>query len=114
MDEKLCVQASLRLVKDEKVFGPGIACLLEGVEQLGSLRRSAAEMEMSYSKAWTVLRTSEAQLGFPLLERRAGGQGGGGASLTPQGRDFLRRYRAFEAEAQQTLDRLLNQYFPNE
>lgn len=111
MKEPLRVQASLRLVRQEKIFGPGIARLLEGVERLGSLRRSAAEMEMSYSKAWSILRTSEAQLGFPLLERRTGGPNGGGAVLTAQGRDFLLRYRAFERDAQKSLDTLLEHHF---
>lgn len=111
MEQSLHVQASLRLVAQEKVFGPGIARLLEGVDRLGSLRRSAAEMEMSYSKAWSILRSSEAQLGFPLLERKTGGPHGGGAVVTPQGKEFLLRYRAFEREAQETLNTLLIRHF---
>jgi molybdate transport system regulatory protein len=35
----------------------------------------------------------------PLVERAAGGRGGGGASLTALGRDALDRYRAMEARA---------------
>ena len=74
------VRASLRLVKEDKLFGPGAAQLLEGVDELGSLRRSAARMEMSYNKAWSVIHGCEEQLGFALLERRIGG-GVGGALL---------------------------------
>lgn len=111
MAKSLCVRASLRLVREDKLFGPGVAQLLEGVEQLGSLRRSAARMEMSYNKAWGVVHGCEEQLGFALLERRIGGAGGGGAVLTEKGKTLLTRYRAFEKEAHATLDRLAIQYF---
>ena len=55
MAGQIRVRASLRLVKEDKLFGPGAAQLLEGVDELGSLRRSAARMEMSYNKAWNVI-----------------------------------------------------------
>ena len=87
MAGQIRVRASLRLVKEDKLFGPGAAQLLAGVDELGSLRRSAARMEMSYNKAWSVIHGCEEQLGFALLERRIGGAGGGGAVLTEKGRD---------------------------
>lgn len=110
MKEQFEVQARLRLVSGEKVFGPGMAQLLSGVERLGSLRRSAAEMKMSYNKAWTVLRRCEEQLGFPLMERHIGGPGGGGAKLTPQGKALMEGYLAFQAEAQGILEELLEKH----
>lgn len=90
---------------------PRVAQLLEGVAQLGSLRRSAARMEMSYNKAWSVVHDCEEQLGFALLERRIGGAGGGGAALTEKGKELLTRYRVFEREAHELLDRLAEQHF---
>ena len=108
MAGQIRVRASLRLVK---LFGPGAAQLLEGVDELGSLRRSAARMEMSYNKAWSVIHGCEEQLGFALLERRIGGAGGGGAVLTDKGRELLRRYRAFDKEAHEMLDRLAREHF---
>ena len=89
MGKPVRVSASLRIVRDGKLFGPGVAQLLEGVAQLGSLRRSAARMEMSYNKAWSVVHDCEEQLGFALLERRIGGAGGGGAALTEKGKELL-------------------------
>ena len=74
MAGQIRVRASLRLVKEDKLFGPGAAQLLAGVDELGSLRRSAARMEMSYNKAWSVIHGCEEQLGFALLERRSGGE----------------------------------------
>nr|WP_297173778.1 LysR family transcriptional regulator [uncultured Agathobaculum sp.] len=111
MAKGLRVQAALRLVREDKLFGPGVAQLLEGIEAFGSLRRSAAHMQMSYNKAWGVIRSCEEQLGFLLLERRIGGAGGGGAKLTEKGRELLGRYRAFDREAHEMLDRLAHAHF---
>ena len=77
---------------DHKVFGPGIAQLLHRVQKYHSLRAAALSMDMAYSKAWTVLRTAEEQLGFKLLHSSTGGKGGGGAVLSPEGELLLERY----------------------
>lgn len=111
MREKMTVQATLRIQCGGKVFGPGIARLLEGVRDHGSLRQSASEMGMSYNKAWHVVRESETRLGFPLLARKVGGARGGGAELTAQGAELLARYRAFETEAQAALAALAERHF---
>ena len=111
MDQGLQVKSTLRLVRREKVFGPGIAALLEGVGSHGSLRKSAMELGMSYNKAWHVVRECEKELGFALLRRHAGGVGGGGAELTPEGAQLLGAWRAFEGEAKAALDQLAEKYF---
>lgn len=111
MAEPIRVAASLRLVRGDKLFGPGVARLLSGVEELGSLRRSAARMQMSYNKAWGIVHACEEQLGFALLERRIGGAGGGGAELTEKGHALLRRYLSFERQAHDLLDRLAAEQF---
>ena len=112
MEENYTVSAPLRILcGGKKLFGPGIAALLEGIRQNGSIRRTASEMGMSYNKAWGILRNCEQALGFPLLERQVGGVHGGGAKLTAQGADMLARYQAFDREAQETLHTLLQKHF---
>lgn len=83
---------SIRLFQDEKCFGPGVAQLLHQVEVHHSLRGAAMAMGMAYSKAWTMMRRSEAQLGFPLLVYTTGGRHGGGAVLTEQALTLLAAY----------------------
>ena len=78
-------------VEDNKVFGPGVAQLLHRVQELHSLRAAALSMNMAYSKAWTVLRSAEKELGFKLLHSSTGGSGGG-AVLTAEGAQLLARY----------------------
>jgi N-terminal domain of molybdenum-binding protein len=101
----------LWLENDDKVFGPGPAQLLEHVAQSGSLRKAAAELDMSYSKAYWTLRAMEDRLGFALLTRTVGGASGGGSKLTPEALDLLTRYRALEAEAEMTLQELFAKHF---
>lgn len=96
----------------EKCFGPGPAALLEATDRLGSLRAAAAEADMAYSKAWTSLRACEQALGFPLLEREAGGRRGGGSRLTKEGRDLLAGYRELERLMDQEGTRLLRELLP--
>ena len=77
------------------VFGDGKAHLLEQIEQAGSLTAAAEAMGMSYRGLWGRLREMERRLGVGLVQRTAGGAGGGGSRLTPQGRRLLQRYRRF-------------------
>lgn len=89
---------TLRLYTDQKCFGPGVAMLLRRVRALHSLRSAALDMDMAYSKAWTILRNAENGLGFKLLHSTTGGRNGGGASLTEQGERLLDAYDACERE----------------
>lgn len=98
---------------EDKVFGPGIAQLLHRVVEYHSLRGAALSMNMAYSKAWTVLRTAEEQLGFKLLHSSTGGKGGGGAVLTAEGAALLERYdelcRRMKEYGQQQFSELFSQ-----
>ena len=95
----------------ERMFGPGVYELLVLVEETGSLLQAARTMRMSYSKAWRVTRRAEQYLGIELLSRQAGGPSGGGSVLTEEGRDLVRRFRAFVDEADDQLDELYLKHF---
>ncbi|MBD5559376.1 MAG: LysR family transcriptional regulator [Clostridia bacterium] len=106
---------TLRMFEDEsKFFGPGAAALLELVEEHGSLRAAAGQMGMAYSKAWRILRNAESVLGFPLLESRTGGRGGGGAVVSAPAHRFLERYRTFERRLREQADALFAELFSQE
>lgn len=89
---------NLRLYKEDKFFGPGMARLLFMVQETGSLTMASKEMGMSYSKAWKMVKLAEEALGFPLLHTQVGGSGGGGAGLTARAKAFVRIYQTFEDE----------------
>jgi len=102
---------SLRLYREEKVFGPGVAVLLETVRETHSLRSAAMRMDMAYSKAWKVIKAAEEGMGFSLLDTATGGRRGGGAALTAQAETLLTRYRAFEAECRQSMEAAYARHF---
>ena len=98
MEKKLRPVLSVRIFAEEKCFGPGIAALLTRVREQHSLRAAAMSMGMAYSKAWTILKASEAGLGFKLLHSTTGGKHGGGATLTPEATALLAAYREYCSE----------------
>jgi molybdate transport system regulatory protein len=85
---------------DQPVFGEGRCRLLEAICRYGSINRAAKELGLPYRKAWSSLTAMEQRLGFKLLERRTGGDSGGGSCLTDEGHDFLRRYGELMQELQ--------------
>lgn len=95
MEQNLHPVLSVRLFTDEKCFGPGVAALLTLVKTCHSLRAAAMEMGMAYSKAWTILKNAEEQLGFKLLLSTTGGKHGGGAQLTERGEALLAAYTRY-------------------
>ena len=86
---------SIRLFREEKCYGTGIHQLLQRVDEHHSLRAAAQSMEMAYSKAWTIVRKCEQELGFPLLISSTGGKHGGGAALTPEARQIIAAYERY-------------------
>lgn len=111
MEQKLRPVISVRVFAEEKCFGPGIAALLTRVREHHSLRAAAMSMGMAYSKAWTILKASEAGLGFKLLHSTTGGRHGGGATLTPEAEAILAAYETYCAKLKDYGARLFDETF---
>jgi molybdate transport system regulatory protein len=77
-------------------LGDGRARLLELIDERGSLRQAAAELDMSYRNAWGYLRQLESAAGFKLVARSPDGTLRSGMRLTASGREFLACYRKFQ------------------
>jgi molybdate transport system regulatory protein len=103
---------TLRLYREDKVFGPGVAELLETVRDTRSLRSAAMRMDMAYSKAWKVIKVAEIGLGYTLLDTATGGRQGGGATLTIDAEKLLARFRAFEKESREAVEAAFARNFP--
>lgn len=98
----------------EKVFGDGPLDILHRVERTGSLRQAAAEINMSYSQAWNLMKNLEKRLGFKLLKRKVGGESGGGSQLTEKARDLMMRFEMFRKRASESLILLYKEIFKEE
>lgn len=81
----------------EKVLGPGRVELLGHIDRLHSISAAAKQMGMSYRRAWTLVKAMNDAAGEPLVERTTGGTGGGGAVLTPRGREAMALYQKIVA-----------------
>ena len=68
-------------------------------------------MELSYSKGSRIIKNTEKELGFPLLERWSGGASGGGSRLTAEGRRFLDCYKDLNARVQRSAEELFTECF---
>ena len=79
----------------EVVAGDGKIDLLDKIEKTGSIQKAAGEIGMSYRHAWGFLQKMEKRGGIKFVDTQVGGRDGGGAKLTPSGRDFLKRYLTF-------------------
>lgn len=111
MEQRFRPVLSIRIFADEKCFGPGIAMLLKKVEEHHSLRAAAMSIGMAYSKAWTILKNSQQQLGFPLLYSTTGGKNGGGAKLTPEATALLAAYEEYCSALNREAERLFSEKF---
>ncbi|HYK00086.1 MAG TPA: LysR family transcriptional regulator [Burkholderiaceae bacterium] len=81
------------------VLGPGKVALLEHIAELGSISRAGKAMQMSYRTACALVTDMNEHFVEALVASTKGGKGGGGASLTPLGKEVLSRYRAMERRA---------------
>jgi molybdate transport system regulatory protein len=98
------LRSRLRVLCDgATALGPGRADLLEYISETGSLRSAAARMDMSYMRAWTIVKSLNGWFRRPLVEVARGGKTGGGAKLTATGREVIALYRQMERESQRAV-----------
>ena len=89
------------------LFGRGIASLCLGVRETGSLNAAAKGMGMAYSKAWRIIKDTEAALDLQLLNR----DGAHGSNLTEAGNKLLDTYLAIEEKLQKEAEELFEAAF---
>jgi molybdate transport system regulatory protein len=99
------LKTRLRVLHGEEIaLGPGKVALLAGIEQTGTLAEAARLLDMSYTRAWNLLRTMNACFKAPLVESERGGTERGHAALTETGRAVLALYRRMEEESLRAAD----------
>ncbi len=86
--------------------------LLLAIEQTGSITRGARLAEISYKTAWDAIDAMNTLAEQTIVERVAGGKGGGGAHLTVYGRRMLRLYQLLEQIQQKAFDVLQEDSLP--
>ena len=98
------VRGRVWLEKDGELYmGWGRAMLLERIEQLGSIAAAARSMKLGYRNAWLWIESANRLAPTPLIEKTAGGAGGGHARLTEEGKKAVSRYKKLRARFEEFL-----------
>ncbi len=79
--------------------GPGKIRLLEAVAETGSISSAGRALGMSYRRAWILIEQMNLSFRRKVVTTQLGGTHGGGARLTPFGREVVKRYRTIEEKA---------------
>jgi molybdate transport system regulatory protein len=89
----------------DSFLGSGKVNLLRKTAELGSLRKAAIELNMSYRQAWYSLNQANKAAGTPLIVLQRGGKQGGTAVITPFGSRVMEQFIRLESEFQDFLSR---------
>lgn len=97
-------EATLRLrvwieQEDEIYIGIGSTLLLKHIEELGSLRKAAEILKMSYRRAWGKLKNAEERIGQPLVEKTKGQ--GQRFNLSPFGKEIMEKFLHFYLDVEE-------------
>jgi molybdate transport system regulatory protein len=71
--------------------------LLRAVADEGSITHAAKACGISYKAAWDAIDAMNTLAGEPLVERSAGGRGGGSTRLTARGQRLVERFEQIDA-----------------
>jgi molybdate transport system regulatory protein len=93
------------------VLGDGGIALLRAIDGTGSVRAGARDVGWSYRHALAYLENAERALGYRVVERARGGNERGGARLTAEGRELVRRYTRFRTRLDSAVQRLYRAAF---
>ena len=96
---------------NEIALGPGKVELLGHIAETGSISEAARRMNMSYNRAWLLVRTMNRCFKDPLVLARRGGDSHGGAQLTELGEKILTLYQELDSTFMTAARQPLNQIF---
>ncbi len=85
--------------EDETYIGIGSTLLLQHIEELGSLRKAAEALGMSYRRAWGKLKKAEQRIGQPLVEKTKGN--GQRFNLSPLGKELMDKFLSFYLDVEE-------------
>ncbi|MFC0182864.1 molybdate transport system regulatory protein [Pseudarcicella hirudinis] len=97
---KYKVNGRIWVEAEERFMGIGRLELLQHIDETGSISQAAKAMKMSYKRAWDLIQSMNTQSDKPLVTTQTGGEKGGGAALTEEGRLFVTKYKELHARFQ--------------
>lgn len=101
LDAELTVRVGDELLANSKRI-----VLLRQIDQIENLTKAAKLAGYSYKGAWDSIQQMSELSGGTLLERHAGGKGGGRTKLTEKGKQLLKNFTLIQTEHQRFISRL--------
>ncbi len=92
----------------DRALGPGKIRLLEAIGKTGSISQAGRSFGMSYRRAWLLVDDLNSCFREQVVAKKPGGARGGGAALTPFGRELIGKYRSVETRAKSAAKRQLH------
>lgn len=103
------IENRIWIEKDGKAFlGSGRIKLLEAIDEKGSIAKAAVLLNMSYKKAWGLVKSMNMQANKPLVEKETGGKNGGGTKLTEKGKTLIKEFKKLELKSHSFLEKEFN------
>jgi len=96
-------------IDGQKLGGRERMALLAAIAGHGSITAAAKAVGLSYKGAWDAIEAMNNLAGVPLLERLAGGKGGGGTRLTARGQQLVENFAKIEQAHQRFVAALSSQ-----
>jgi len=94
------------------IFSYGKMKLLKEIDINGSISKAANNMNISFRKAWSMVKTINERSKKTIVITKTGGKGGGGAELTKEGKEIIKTY--FEINSQvENLLKMMENAFPD-
>lgn len=104
-------QVEVKLRAREVFFDETAYNLLINIDSQKSIQQACSSVGISYSKGSKIIKEIERELGFPVVEKRTGGAGGGGSSLTKEGVRLVENYSKLVEEMRQEMEKKYKKYF---
>ncbi len=101
----------LKTIDGVGIMGDGCFSLLIEIKHSGSLREAAQKLDISYRKAWGIIRNSENILGFKLVDKTRGGKDGGHSSLTSEGENLVQAYSELKNDIDTSIKNVTQKFF---
>lgn len=101
----------IKICRGDILCGDGLIQLMELIHTCGSLKKAAAAMHISYSKAWTIIRYAEEKAEVQLVVKKVGGDAGGMSELTECGMELVKRYRIMRRETEAAVEKIFARCF---
>lgn len=101
----------IKLAKKTVYFNSEVMTLLSHIDVSGSVIEAAEKSGISYSQAWKHINKIENELDTRIVIRIRGGESGGEAKLSDEGKSLMEKYREFSDRLNKKAKKLYEEIF---